>query len=392
MSTDPRFRIAEVETHAFHHWVFATLRTAEQEGSGQVGWWAFPDATVPIVDALRPVLIGQDVRDTGRLWVELYRAAPFRGGALMSAIAALDQAAWDLKGRLLGLPAYVLAGGRHRDRADLMVLLGMRDWPRSATTTSLVDEARHWVRDGFGAVKLDPLLEGEGEAFFEQSHARRVQAAYEVASAVREEVGWDVDIALELHRKLGPAETVVLAEALRPLRLLAIEDPLPPDSISALAEMDGKLGGVPLAAGERQDSIYRFAELLAGDAVEFVRPDVGTAGGLTNCLKIAAMAEARHRRVVCHNFHSPFLTAATLQLYAAIPNVGHLEWSPLDELEPRSLLLERPLARDGGTLIVPDEPGLGVRIRSDAAERLGPFQRLAVQRGWRREDGSIHYR
>jgi galactonate dehydratase len=392
MSTDPRFRIAAVETQAFHHWVFATLRTEDEAGSGQVGWWAFPDATVPIIDALRPVLIGQDVRDTGRLWVEMYRAAPFRGGALMSAIAALDQAAWDLKGRLLGLPAYQLAGGRQRDRAELMVLLGMRDWPRSATTSSLVEEARYWVGEGFAAVKLDPLLEGEGEAFHEQSHARRIEAAYEVAAAVREEVGWNVDIALELHRKLGPAETVVLAEVLQPLRLLAIEDPLPPDSISALAELGPKLGSVPLAAGERQDSIYRFAELLDADAAEFIRPDVGTAGGLTNCLKIAAMAEARHRRIVCHNFHSPFLTAATLQLYAAIPNVGYLEWSPLDELEPRSLLLEQPLEREGGALLISEAPGLGVRIHSDAAERLGPFQRLPVQRGWRQDDGSIHYR
>src|SRR6266540_7345461 len=98
MSTDRRFRIAEVETECLHHWVFATLRTADESGTGQVGWWAFPDATVPSIEALRRVLIGQDVRDTGRLWVEMYRAAPFRGGALMSAIAALDQAAWDLKG------------------------------------------------------------------------------------------------------------------------------------------------------------------------------------------------------------------------------------------------------------------------------------------------------
>jgi galactonate dehydratase len=391
MSTDPRFVIEEIESQLFHHWVFVTLRAGEETGVGQVGWWAFPDAAVPIIDALRPVLVGQDVRDTGRLWVELYRAAPFRGGALMSAIAALDQAAWDLKGHLLGLPAYHLAGGRHRDEAALMVLLGMRDWPRSASTASLVEEARSWVRDGFPAVKFDPLLEGEGEAFFAQSHARRVYAALEVASAVREEIGWDVDIALELHRKLGPAETVALAELLRPLRVLMIEDPLPPDSVRELGELGRQLD-IPLGAGERQDSIYRFAELLDTGAAEFIRPDVGTAGGLTNCLKIAALAEARHRRIIAHNFHSPFLTAATLQLYAAIPNASYLEWSPLDEDEPRNLLLEQPLTRAAGALRVPDAPGLGVRLRADAAERLGPFTRLPVQRGWRQADGSIHYR
>lgn len=391
MSTDPRFAIVEVETELFHHWVFALVRTNEEVGAGQVGWWAFPDATVPIIDALRPVLIGQDVRDTGRLWVELYRAAPFRGGALMSAIAALDQAAWDLKGRVLGLPAYHLAGGRHRNEAPLMVLLGMRDWPRSATTVSLVDEARHWVAEGFPAVKFDPLLEGEDEAFFAQSQARRVQAAYDVTSAVREEVGWDIDIALELHRKLGPAETVALAEALRPLRVLMIEDPLPPDSIRELGEL-GRGIDVPLGAGERQDSIYRFAELLDTGAAEFIRPDVGTAGGLTNCLKIAALAEARHRRIIAHNFHSPFLTAATLQLYAAIPNAAYLEWSPLDEEEPRRLLLEQPPIRRAGALRVPHTPGLGVQLRPDAPDRLGPFTRLPVQGGWRQRDGSIHYR
>lgn len=391
MSTDPRFAIVDVETLALHNWTFALVRARGETGTGQVGWWAFPDATLPIIDALRPVLLGQDARDTGRLWVELYRAAPFRGGALMSAIAALDQALWDLKGRLLGLPAYQLAGGRHRNEAPLMVLLGMRDWPGSATTASLIAEARQWVRQGFRAVKFDPLLEGEGEEFFAQSHARRVGAACEVATAVREEVGWDVDIALELHRKLGPGETVMLAEMLKPLRVLMIEDPLPPDSIRELGEV-GRRIDVPLGAGERQDSIYRFAELLDTGAVEFVRPDVGTAGGLTNCLKIAGLAEARHRRVIAHNFHSPFLTAATLQLYAAIPNASYLEWSPLDEDEPRSFLLEQPLVRHDGALVVPDAAGLGVRLRPDAAERLGRFQRLSVPRAWRQRDGSIHYR
>jgi galactonate dehydratase len=391
MSTDPRFRITDIDTVAMHHWVFASVHTAAASGTGQVGWWAFPDAALPIIDALRPVLVGQDARDTGRLWVEMYRAAPFRGGALMSAIAALDQALWDVKGRLLGLPAYQLAGGRHRDRAELMVLLGMSDWPASATTASLVAEARHWVSLGFRAVKFDPLLEGDGEAFHRQSYAGRIRQLTEVAAAVRDEVGWDVDIALELHRKLGPGETVAAASAVQKLRVLMIEDPLPPDSIAVLAELRNHVS-VPVGAGERQDSIYRFAELLDTGLPEFVRPDIGTAGGLTNCLKIAALAEARHRRILCHNFHSPFLTAATLQLYAAIPNAGLLEWSPLDELEPRTALLASGPRRDGGTLVVPDEPGLGATLDPDAPTRLGPFQRIGVQGGWRLPDGSNHYR
>jgi galactonate dehydratase len=288
------------------------------------------------------------------------------------------------------VPSYDLMGGRHRDRIALMYLLGMRQWPRAATVDELLREAAEAVADGFGAVKVDPFLDGV-DGFHTQSHARRILQAVEVIASVREAVGWDTDIAVEVHRKLGPAEAVRFADDLHPFRILMYEDSLPPDSIAVLGEV-GRQTSVPIGAGERQDSIYRFDELLQTGAAEFIRPDVGTAGGPTNLLKIAALAEARHRRLICHNFLSPFLTAATLQVQAAIPNTGPLEWSPLDELSPRNRLLASPLVREGGYMLVPDGPGTGVEIRDGVDAELGPFRRLEPQGGWRQADGSIHTR
>lgn len=389
--TSAKTRIADIRTRLFHHWCFVEI-TAEDgaKGTGQSGYWAYPDTAVPVVDALSKILVGQNPDDISRLWLEMYRSVPFRGGAVTSAIAAIDIALWDLKGRRFGVPAYQLAGGAHRDRVRLHVLLGMRAWPETATKDDLVEEALYWKGRGFTAVKLDPLLEGP-DGFNKQSYSAMIKNAVEVTAAVREAVSDDVDIALEIHRKTGPAEGLALAEELKPYRIYMYEDALPPDSLHEWRN-HAAYSPLPVGAGERQDTIYEFDELLNPVGVEFVRPDVGTAGGLSHCIKIAALAEAKHRRLIAHNFHSPFLTAATLQLYAAIPNVGTFEWSPLDEDEPRSWLLKEPLKRDGGFLLIPDSSGIGAELADDVEEKFEPFERLGADLRLPAIDGSLNTR
>jgi galactonate dehydratase len=390
VSTDGR-RIASIEYTGIGPWGFLTVTTEDGlVGTGQSGYFSYPDTAVPIVDALRDALLGEDANRIGRIAAKAHRTTPFRGGALMSTVAAIDLALWDLKGKRYEVPAYELMGGAHRYRVRLHVLLGMADWPATSTVESLAAEAAKWVTEGFTAVKFDPLLEGEG-GYAHQSYSEMIGGVVNVVAVIRDTVGNDVDIALEIHRKLGVAEAKVLADELRPFRIFMYEDSIPPDSLDSLSEVANNVL-LPVGAGERQDNIYEFRELLQRGGTEYVRPDVGTAGGLTNCTKIAAMAEAHHKRVIAHNFHSPYLTAATLQLYAAVPNVGTFEWSPQDEIEPGSLLLDSPIDRDGGFINISSAPGLGHGIATDAAECIGSFVRIRPGAVPEELDGSLRLR
>jgi galactonate dehydratase len=384
-------KIDSVETILAHEWMFVRIYTdTGHSGIGQTAYWGFPDACERIVDSFREFLVGRDPRQIGLLWQEMYRRVPFRGGALTGAIAAVDIALWDLKARVLDVPVYELMGGKQRSRVRLHAVLATGWQDHQCSVNAFVDAALAAAEQGFTAIKFDPFAEGPS-GFHTVTHARRIDQAVETVAAVREAVGWDVDIALELHRKFGINETLTFSDRITEFNIYMLEDPLPPDSVDSWGVLAGKLR-VPIGAGERQDTIYEFKELLARDAAHFARPDVGTAGGFTACLKIAALAEAHHAEIIFHNYVSPLLTAATLQICAAIPNVRTLEYTLLDEQTPRSSLLKQPLSREGGWLIVPDAPGLGVEVVDDLGSVLGPFTRWRPTVTWRNLDGSVYAR
>lgn len=371
--------------------MFVRITTEDgTEGVGQTGFWGWPDACERIVQTFKSILIGRDPLQVGRLWLEMYRVAPFRGGALTGAIAAVDIALWDIAGRILGVPTYQLLGGAQRERVRLHALFG-HGWLGDRTTSdAVVKEAAKAVAKGFTAVKFDPLTEG-AKGFHTDSWSRVLTDIVTCVSDVRDAIGWDVDILLELHRKFSPGEAVAIAAELEPFRIYFMEDALPPDSVDSWGEIASKVR-VPLASGERTDTIWEFKEFLSRGAAQFVRPDVGLAGGLSHCLKIAALAEAHHARVCAHNFISPLLTAATLQLYAAISNVGTFEYAFLDEEEETRLaLLQAPLKRDGGYLDIPEGPGLGVDLAPDL-DGLPEFNHMRLQPLLKTPEGSIYTR
>lgn len=384
-------RIAEIQTSLVHEWMFVKVRTEDGvEGVGQTGFWGWPDAAERIVDSFRPLLLGRNPLEISRLWLEMYRTAPFRGGALTGAVAAVDIALWDLAGRLLEVPTYQLLGGAHRERVRLHALFGTGWLGERTSSDVVVAEAKRAVDLGFTAVKFDPLPEGPA-GFQSDSWSRVLEQLVRCVADVRDAVGWDVDVLVELHRKFSPGEAVAIAAELEQFRIYFLEDALPPDSVDAWGEIASKVR-VPLAAGERTDTIWEFKELLTRGAAQFVRPDVGLAGGITHCLKIAALAEAHHARLVAHNFVSPLLTAATLHLYAAVPNVGTFEYPLLDEEDEHRIgLLQTPLKREGGFLRVPEGAGLGVDLTPDL-DSLPEFHLLRPQPLLRCPDGSIYSR
>jgi galactonate dehydratase len=349
------------------------------DGLGQSAGWGYPKGVAAVLGELTPLLLGADPFRIEHLWQLSFRARPFRGNLVAAAVSAIDLALWDLKGKVLGVPAWELLGGRTRDRVRLHVLVG------GATPEEVLSSVNWAVGAGFSAVKFDPLPPG----YENLSIPKLVSTVRAMAAAAREAGGEEVDLIFELHRKLDPAKALVVGNALAEFSPLFIEDPIQIDSITAQAEIAARIAA-PTATGERLTSVYEFEELLAHGVAIHVRPDVGLAGGLSGCRKIAAVAEAHHCGVAPHNFLGPGLTAPTLQLCVAIPNLVTMEYLPLDEdRESSSRAIVTSVVRRGGYCEVPDTPGLGISLADDYAT-VAPVVEVAMSdEGMLRYDGSV---
>jgi galactonate dehydratase len=193
--------------------------------------------------------------------------------------------------------------------------------------------------------------------------------AIDTVRRYREAVGNNVDLCVEIHRRLAPAEAVILGRGIEQYHPFFYEDPILPDNFDEMAEVARKIH-IPIATGERLHTIWEFEALLSRGAVQYVRPDVCLAGGITHSKKIAALAEAHHVGVVPHNPLSPVSTAACVQLAACIPNFALQEY-PKGEAElPKSEIVKSSVKLEKGFLIVPDSPGIGIELAPDAKERF----------------------
>jgi galactonate dehydratase len=348
-------------------------------GLGQSGGWGYPRGVAGVLQELTPLLIGADPFRIEHLWHLAYRVRPFRGNLLSAAVSAIDLSLWDIKGKAMQVPVWELLGGRTRDRVRLHALVG------GGTPDEIVSSVNWAVGEGFTAVKFDPLVHG----YEDLSMSQLVSSACSMAAAAREAGGQEVDLIFELHRKLDPAKAVVVCNALAQFHPLFIEDPIQIDSIDTQAEICKRIAS-PIALGERLSSIWEFNELLSRNVAILVRPDVGLAGGLSGCRKIAAIAEARHCGVVPHNFLGPGLTAPTLHLCTTIPNLVTMEYLPLDEDKTSSsAAFTTSVVRDGGYCDVPDVPGLGVSLVEDHAKVAPVVERPISDEGLLRADGSV---
>lgn len=361
------------------HTVVRIATDAGTVGLGQSGGWGYPNAVAAIVSDLRPLLLGADPFRTEHLWNAMVRARPFRGNLVSSAVSAVDNALWDIKGKALGVPVWELLGGRSRDKVRLHALIGEPE------PDALAASVRWAVGEGYTAVKFDPLVAG----YQDFAMPKLVGSACDMAAAAREAGGEELDIIFELHRKLDPAKGVVVANALAEFRPLFIEDPIQIDSTDSQAEVCRRINA-PTAIGERLSSIWEYRELLGQGVAIHVRPDVGLSGGLSQCRKIATLAEAYNCGVIPHNFLGPGLTASTLQLCVAIPNLITMEYAPRDEDKgSTAAAFVTSAVRKGGYFEVPDTPGIGVELVADYAEVAPPTEKPASLRSLLRDDGSV---
>ena len=347
-------------------------------GIGQTACWGYPEAVDKIVETFKKYLIGQNPLRIEHHWQYLYRMGPFKGTALSGAISAVDIALWDIKGKHFGVPIWELMGGNCRDKIRLHLLSG------GSTPETMFAAAKSAVEEGFTALKFDPLVGN----FQDMAIDRLVKTARDLVAAAREGGGPDLDLIVEVHRKLTPMNSIVLESALAPFNLYFIEDPIQIDTITTQADLAKRMT-TPLAIGERNVSIWEFREILEVGGPQYVRPDVGLAGGLTHCKKIAAIAEAYHSAVVTHNFLGPVITAASLHLDASIPNFVTQEYTKSDESD-KFAVYKVAYQREGGYIPIPQAPGLGVELVDDLIEKT-PFQPMNSGTTPLREDGSVAY-
>jgi galactonate dehydratase len=347
-------------------------------GHGQTACWGYPNAVHEVVQTFRGYLLGQDPFRIEHHWQYLYRMAPFRGSVLSGAVSAVDIALWDIKAQHFQVPVWELLGGKCRDKVRLHLLMG------GATPEDIHQRAKDAAAEGFTAVKLDPIPTGFGDMTLDGL----VNAVVDRVAAAREAGGAEVDIICEFHRKLTPLQAVPVATAIARFNPLFIEDPVQIDSIQSQGEIARRIT-TALANGERMHSIWEFRELLAGSGAQYVRPDVGLAGGLTHVKKIAAVAESFHCAVVTHNFLSPLLTAASVHLDVSIPNFVTQEYSKADEGALASAF-PGTLKREGGYIKTPDAIGLGVRVDESKLAEVGR-KFWDPQRNPLRADGSVLY-
>lgn len=362
---------------------FVRIRTEDGlVGLGQSGAWGYPEATDQVVRGFIPYLVGTDAMRIEHHWHALYRMAPFRGSIVSAAVSAVDIALWDLKGQKLQVPIWELLGGRVRDRIRLHLLMG------GGTPEEIAASARRAVAEGFTALKFDPLPDG----YQDMALGRLAKTARDAVGAARETVGPDVDLIVELHRKLTPLQARTVADALADLAPLFVEDPIQIDSIASQSELARQFS-VALANGERMHSIWEFREMLVGGGCQYVRPDLGLAGGISHCKKIAAIAESFHAAVVTHNFLGPVLTAAAVHLDASIENFVVQEYTTKDESATVAAVFAGVPVRQGGYLPIPEAPGLGISLHEGldiaAAPRLAPGERASSGATLVRSDGSV---
>ncbi|TNM63725.1 mandelate racemase/muconate lactonizing enzyme family protein [Aliirhizobium smilacinae] len=358
-------------------------------GYGECGTWGHYDAAAAAIQRFGRFLEGQDPTTIERHWNVMLRANHYTGAAINGAVSAIDMALWDIKGKALGVPVHELLGGRMRDRVRLYA------WVKGRSADEFVEQALLRKEQGFTAIgHLNPLMD-DADSVHYRSHASQMQAGAELVERVRKAVGLEVDICLELHRRLSVPEAITLARLVEPSLPLFYEDPVKPASIPAMARVAEKIA-IPIATGERFINIQQFQELLDTRAAEYLRVSVGVCGGITAAKKIAAMAEASDALIAPHNPVGPIGLAACLQINAVIPNFAIQEYplgTPhIDQrtgLAGEDMLVDFPKA-EGGFLAIPDGPGLGVELRPGFEEKFPrrerPIQNIKMRAHF---DGSV---
>jgi galactonate dehydratase len=368
------------------NWVFVKIETDQP---GLIGWgeatleWKTRAVAGAIEDVSR-LLIGEDPRRIEHLYQIMYRQYFWKSGIEgMTAISGIEQALWDLKGKWLNVPVYELLGGRVRNRIRVYDHLGggqLKSIYESIEPAEFVDGALSVQAAGYTALKFlavprtEPL---EG--------TKPIHYAAKIVQAVREAVGWEMDLMVDIHGRALPPMAIQYCHALEPYGLFFLEEPCQIEDIEATAQVT-RMSRTPIATGERLVGRHQFREIFERRACHIIQPDLSHCGGLWEARKIAAMAEAYSMSVAPHNPNGPIATAAAVHFALSTPNwviqeaiSGDVPW--------RMEVLEHPIEVRNGYISIPERPGLGVEVNEKVAAKY-PFKPEVEQRYFH-PDGSV---
>lgn len=382
-------KIIDVRVQMVNRFMFVEIETDNGiVGLGESGAWGFLDASREAVETFKTYLLGQDPLRIEHHWQYMYRCFHFRGAAIMGALSAIDIALWDIAGKHFGVPVYQLLGGKTRDKARVYYHVG------GGSTDEIISNLKMAKKLGFTAVgHLTPFVDEPREKPYYETHAQKIGNAIDRVRMYREAVGDEVDLCIEIHRQLKPAEAIALARGIEKYHPFFIEDPTTPDNFSSM-ELIANHIDIPIATGERFHTPQEFAQLLQKNAVHYVRPDVCMCGGITGAKKIAALAEAFDAMVVPHNPLSPVSTAACIQIAACIPNFALQEYPGDDRASATERyiggktddkdksfaqrdIVNRTLECIDGFITIPTDPGIGVELVENASVKY-PYERRKI--------------
>lgn len=365
-------------------WLFLKIETDE----GICGWGepvveGHAHTVKAAVEEMAYYLIGKDPRKIEDLWQTMYRTGFYRGGpVMMSAIAGIDQALWDIKGKYYQMPVYEMLGGACRDKLKVYCWIG-GDRPND-----IQRQAMEKFEQGYRAVKMNATEELHYIDTFD-----KVEAVVDRVAAIREALGMKMDVAVDFHGRVHKTMAKVLAHELEPLHPMFIEEPVLPQNNEALREI-ARSCSIPIATGERMFSRWEFKNLLQDGYVDIIQPDLSHAGGISECRKIAAMAEAYDVAVAPHCPLGPIALAACVQMDTCTPNVFIQEQSLgihynqgsdlLDYLNDRSVFTYH----DGFTDVL-SEPGLGIDVNEELVIEMAKKGHNWKNPVWRNYDGTI---
>jgi galactonate dehydratase len=365
-------------------WLFLKIETDE----GIIGWGepvieGRASTVKACVEELMEYLIGKDPLRIEDHWSMLYRSGFYRGGPiLMSAISGIDQALWDIKGKYFNTPVYQLLGGACRDSIKVY------SWIGGDRPSDVGEEAKKVVNAGFTAVKMN----GTEELQYIDSY-EKIDQVLERIAAVRAAVGKYIGIGIDFHGRVHKPMAKFLAKELEQFRPMFIEEPVLAENNEALREI-AQHTSIPIATGERMFSRWDFKSVLADGYVDIIQPDVSHAGGITECKKIASMAEAYDVAVALHCPLGPIALAACLQVDATAHNAFIQEQSLGIHYNQGSDLLDyikdkTVFEYKNGYVSIPQGPGLGIEIDEEYVRKQAEVGHNWRNPVWRHKDGSI---
>lgn len=354
--------------------IIVLVRTDEGiTGIGEASLAGQGRGVLGVLDHFAELLVGQDPARIEHWWSEMVRGTFWSAGqVIMSAVAGIDLALWDIKGKRLGVPVYELLGGPTRERVRVYRHLA------GHTAEALVDDALRLREQGFAALRFVPLAARTDRATNCWDPQSSIVATISGVEALRDALGDGVDLILDAHTMFSPAEAAYLGHALEPCRLYFYEDPIRPLNPHALRHVRDHVN-LPIATGEQLAHKWEFQPLIEGDLVDYLRIDIVHAGGITEAKKILASGELHGQRSALHHASSPVNGTACLHLDVSVPNFGIQEWM---ELEPLYELFPNAPRAHAGYVSPPTGPGLGLELDETEARRRPSRDVRLPRRTW----------